>query len=65
MTMMKKGYERLRRSQNSTGLIAGVMGRLADTETYTEASTIMQVIFTVIIKSNLLPDLERDMCVWK
>ena len=30
---MKKGYERLRRSQNSTGLIAGVMGRLADTET--------------------------------
>ena len=65
MTMIKKGYERLRRSQNSTGLIVGVMGRLADTETYTEASTIMQVMFTVIIKSNLLADLESKMSDWK
>ena len=53
MMITKKGYARLNRSQISTGLMAAVVGRLPETERYTEARTIMQVILTVITKPYL------------
>ena len=45
--MIRNGYAKLKRSQISTGLIFGVLGRLEETDKYTEVSTIMQVMFTV------------------
>ena len=49
--MTRKGKARLTRSQISTGLILSVLGRVEETERYTEVSTIMQVMLTVMIRS--------------
>ena len=51
--MTRKGKARLTRSQISTGLILSVLGRVEETERYTEVSTIMQVMLTVINRSVL------------
>ena len=42
----------LNKSHSSTGLIEGVGMREEDTERYTEVSTIMQVMFTVMMRSS-------------
>ena len=52
VTMIRKGQVRLKRSQISTGLMLAVLGRLPDTERYTEASTIMHVLTKKGLKEN-------------
>ena len=49
--VIKKGYARLKRSHSSTGFMLGVLGKLEETDKYTEARTIIQVMFTVIKSS--------------
>ena len=48
--MTKNGYARLNKSQTSTGLIVAVLGKLLETERYTNDRTIMQVMLTVMMR---------------
>ena len=50
-TITNKGYARLHRSHTSTGFIVGVPGREVETDRYTEANTIIQVMLMVKIMS--------------